>query len=281
MKISEILSKSIKPELYEKGTSFMWTDDYISKQLLDIHLNADIDLGSRKMTTIKSTVEWILNMQPQNKKLEILDLGCGPGLYASIFARKGHSVSGIDISPSSIDYAKNEAESNNLDIVYNNANYLELNLRENEYDLITLIYTDLGVLLPSDRNKLLSLIFRSLKRGGMFIFDVLKDNNIETKTSPKSWEVANSGFWSASPYIALSESFLYDIEKVILYQHIILDEHEKVEVYRFWTHFFSEADLEKMLIDNQFKRFSLHNDILPKEDMWNGDNVIFCIAIKE
>jgi SAM-dependent methyltransferase len=281
MKILDILSQSIKPELYEKGTSFMWTDDYISKQLLNIHLNPDIDLGSRKTTTIKSTADWILKMQQQNKKLEILDLGCGPGLYSEIFAQGGHKVTGIDISQTSIDYAKNEATRKNLDISYINADYLELNLFENKYDLITLIYTDLGALLPSERDKLLSLIFRFLKKGGVFIFDVLKDNNIGNKISPKSWEVSNYGFWKESPYIALSESFLYDNEKVILYQNIILDEQENIEVYRFWTHFFSESDLEKMLIGHRFNRFSFHDDILPSGDLWNGDNVIFCKAIKE
>jgi ubiquinone/menaquinone biosynthesis C-methylase UbiE len=281
MKILDILSKSIKPKLYEKGTSFMWRDDHISKQLLNIHLNPDIDLASRKMETIKSTVDWILKMQQQNKTLEILDLGCGPGLYSEIFAQSGHKVTGVDISQTSIDYAKKEATRKNLDISYINANYLELNLSENKYDLITLIYTDLGTLLPSERNRLLSLVFRFLKTGGMFVFDVLKDNNIEIKTSPKSWEVSKSGFWSESPYIDLSESFLYDNEKVILYQNIIFDQQENIEVYRFWTHFFSESDLEKMLTGHKFKRFSFHDNILPSEDLWNGDNVIFCKTIKE
>ncbi len=38
----------MKPELYTQGTSFMWTDEHISKQLLDVHLNVDTDLASRK-----------------------------------------------------------------------------------------------------------------------------------------------------------------------------------------------------------------------------------------
>lgn len=109
MKIIDIISKSIKPGLYEKGTSFMWTDNYISKQLLNVHLNPEIDLGSRKMTTIKSTAEWILKIKQEDKELEILDLGCGPGLYSEIFSQSGHKVTGVDISQTSIDYAKKEA----------------------------------------------------------------------------------------------------------------------------------------------------------------------------
>lgn len=216
MKISDILSKSIRPELYEKGTSFMWTDEYISKQILNIHLNPDIDLGSRKMTTIKKTADWILKIQPQKKKLEILDLGCGPGLYSEIFAQSGHKVTGVDISQNSINYAKSEASRKKLEVSYMNANYLELNLTENKYDLVTLIYTDFGVLLPSERSKLLSFIFRVLKKGGVFVFDVLKDKGIENKTTSKTWEISNAGFWKESPYIALSESFLYDNEILMM-----------------------------------------------------------------
>ena len=60
MKITDIINNSSKPELYEKGDSVMWTDNHISKQLLNVHLNSEMDLASRKTLTIKSTVEWIL-----------------------------------------------------------------------------------------------------------------------------------------------------------------------------------------------------------------------------
>ena len=80
MKISEIISQSEKPELYEKGTSFMWTDEHISKQLLNIHINPDVNLASRKKSTIEKTAYWILNTQKEKGKLNILDLGCGLGL---------------------------------------------------------------------------------------------------------------------------------------------------------------------------------------------------------
>lgn len=175
MKITDIISKSVKPVIYEKGTSFMWTDEHISKQLLNIHLNPDIDLGSRKMSTIIKTANWILDTQKSKNKLNILDLGCGPGLYSEIFAQKGHSVTGIDISKTSIDYAKKSASDNKLDITYINTNYLNIDLEADKYDLVVLIYTDLGTLLPIERERLLNLIYRVLKKGGIFIFDVLKD----------------------------------------------------------------------------------------------------------
>jgi len=278
MNITDIISKTEKPKIYEKSSVFMWTDKHISKQLLDIHLNPDIDLGSRKKSTIEKTANWILETQKEKGKLTILDLGCGPGLYAEIFAKKGHNVTGIDISKNSIEYAKKSAKDKRLDITYLNTSYLEENLQLDNYDLVVLIFTDLGVLTPTERESLLKLISRVLKKGGTFIFDVLKDQEIEKKTSPKTWEVSKGGFWKETPYLALSESFLYKEEKVILFQHNILDAEGNIETYRFWTHLFSKNDVRKMLDIHRFININFKEDILPEGDMWNGSNVIFTMV---
>ncbi len=277
MKILDIHNNTIQPKLYEKGNAVMWTDKHISKQLLDVHLNTEVDLGSRKAKTINSTVDWILN-QCENKQLNILDLGCGPGLYSEKLAQKGHNVTGVDFSENSIAYAKLEAKKKKLDINYLKENYLNLKLEENSFDLVILIFTDFGPLLPQEREVLLSNIKRVLKPNGTLIFDVLNDKNIENKLSPRGWETGNSGFWKNEPYLALSESFLYEENKVILYQHIIIDQNDNIDIYRFWTHFFSQNDLNKILLTNNFTDASYHEDVLPKGDLWNGDNVTFCIV---
>ncbi len=87
----------------------MWVDDYISTQLLEVHLNPDIELTGRNETTISSTIKWILNKVPGDR-LNILDLGCGPGLYTEKLAENGHTVTGMDFSPNSISYARATAE---------------------------------------------------------------------------------------------------------------------------------------------------------------------------
>ena len=73
MKLSNIISESAKPALYEKGNATMWTDEYISNQLLHVHLSSETDLASRKTSTIETTLDWILSKCP-NKSLNILFL---------------------------------------------------------------------------------------------------------------------------------------------------------------------------------------------------------------
>ena len=114
----------------------------------------------------------------------------------------------------------------------------------------------------------------------MFIFDVLNDNKLEQKVTPKNWEVAKNGFWENCPYIALSESFLYKEQKVILYQHLVIDSEDNIKTYRFWTHFFNKKELKHMLEKHGFTDVNHKDDIIPKGDIWNGENVVFTIASK-
>jgi len=119
-----------KPQLYEKGTSVMWTDPHISKQLLDLHLNPYKEIASRSQVKIESISNWILSLS-ETPKMKILDLGCGPGLYAEFLARKGHSITGVDFSDNSIQYAIRQAKEKQLDIIYLNRNYLDLDFETN------------------------------------------------------------------------------------------------------------------------------------------------------
>ncbi|MFC2107181.1 class I SAM-dependent methyltransferase [Bacteroidota bacterium] len=279
MNISNIINNAGKPEIYEKGNSIMWTDPHISQQLLNVHLDSEVDLCSRNSGAINSTIEWLLS-NIDSKSLKILDLGCGPGLYSEKLTKAGHNVTGVDFSANSIEYARKEAENKNLNITYLNENYLELELEECSFDLVILIFTDFGPLLPVEREKLLKLIKRLLKPGGIFIFDVLNDNNLEAMASPKNWEVAEEGFWKSKPYLALSESFIYEENKVILYQHLVMDEEENLNSYRFWTHYFSNEDLTKILQEHGFNNPVFYNNVLPEGDFWNGEKVTFCSVVK-
>lgn len=278
MNIQELIKTAQKPEIYTEGTANMWVDEYISTQLLKIHLSQDIELASRKASTIASTVEWILDKVPGDK-LNILDLGCGPGLYTEKLALRGHKVSGMDFSQNAIAYAKSSAAKKKLDIAYLQQNYLELK-EENKYDLVLMIFTDFGVLTPDQRKVLLGNVYRALKPGGAFLFDVLNTNWPVKGPESKEWELSEKGFWRDHPYLALTASFYYEKENVHLSQHIIMDDTREMAVYRFWMHAFSHSDIEQIVSSAGFNNPACHDHVLPDSDMYRSKDVTFCIATK-
>ncbi len=277
LNVKSIMNLCVKPALYQKGTAVMWTDPYISKQLLDVHLNPNLDLASRKMKTIETTIEWILDRAGKDS-LNILDLGCGPGLYSQLLAQRGHHVTGVDFSETSITHATNTAKENSLNIEYRRQDYLELEDQE-KYDLVILIFTDFGVLVPDDRSVLLSNIHRALKPGGCFLFDVLNENWAVQKPVEKTWEISEKDFWREKPHLLLSDTFSYPENKVILSQHCVIDE-EDCKIYRFWTHFFSHEDLTGILSKKDFGEIGFYENILPDSEICSGQHVTFCTAIK-
>lgn len=59
MDIQAISNFKGKPEPFETGTAVMWTDPYISDQLVELHLTPEIEAASRKEQHINATIEWI------------------------------------------------------------------------------------------------------------------------------------------------------------------------------------------------------------------------------
>ena len=63
--LKELMSIMKKPALYEKGTYELWTDEHISKGMLEAHLNPDWDAATRKHETVSEIVKWISSVAPK------------------------------------------------------------------------------------------------------------------------------------------------------------------------------------------------------------------------
>lgn len=112
-----------KPALYSPSTSTLWDDQHISKGILEAHLQPDLEAASRSHDFIDQSVAWIADRTPSDTYRNLLDLGCGLGLYAERLDAKGYEVTGIDFSKRSISYATENASKKNRDINYHYKNY--------------------------------------------------------------------------------------------------------------------------------------------------------------
>jgi SAM-dependent methyltransferase len=133
--------------------------------MLKAHLDPTTDAANRKPETIRATVDHLVTALEVTPGSRILDLGCGPGLYATQFARRGLLVTGVDLSPVSVTHARKIARADGVDIDFRVADYTRTDLG-GPFDAALLIYLDFGVLADDARDRLLTGVQASLRPGG-------------------------------------------------------------------------------------------------------------------
>ena len=204
----------------------------------------------------------------------MLDLGCGPGLYTSLFADSGYQVTGIDFNAASIEYA---AE-NRKGINYIPGDYIT-DFPVGQYDVITMIYCDLGTHPDRDRDRLLENVYRSLSDGGIFVFDIFSEGLAEDRTESKSWEYAPSGgFWDEGEYLLLSQTFHYPEDRVFACQYNLVLR-DSVKHFIVWEKYYSEDGITELLKRVGFRKISVYKDLLDRNDFTSSCE-IFIVAEK-
>ena len=241
-----------RPKPFEFYTAAdLWTDEHTSQQMLQFHLNADIDLSSRNHAFIDRSAEWIISRFNVGPDTAVADFGCGPGLYTTRLAKTGADVTGIDFSQRSIDYAKITAFENNLDIFYHCQNYLDFDT-DKRFDLIIMIFCDFCALSPQQRKALLKKYHTFLKPGGFLLMDVHSLNIFNQKEESATYELNQlNGFWSPNKYYGFVNTFKYDKEKVSLDKYTIIEADRIRTVYN-WLQYYSKESLTQELAENGF-----------------------------
>ncbi len=225
------------PPMGASGGESFWVDPYISAQLLQTHLDPDTELASRNPAFMDESVRWIREMNPPERFPRLIDLGCGPGLYARRFARSGYAVTGVDFSPRSVDYARESAAQEGLKVDYLCADYLKANL-PGPFDLAVMIYCDYGAINDAGRKTLMDKACAALRPGGRFLLDVHSHRLYDDFQESRTWEAfPDGGFWSAEKHLCFTALLKYP-EHVTLHQAGVLTEKE-TKSYYIWNHCFS------------------------------------------
>lgn len=254
-----LLNKCIsKPEIFKKSTDKFWDDEYISEQMLNLHLNPDIEAASKTKKTIEAETSFIIKLTSMDKNTSVLDLGCGPGLYVKEFAKTGAKVTGIDISEHSIDYADKNIKPEYKNTNFIKMNYLDMDFKES-FDIAMLIFYDFCALNTSEQNMLLAKIHTALKDDGFFIFDIVTEN-METSISTKI-SVCEEGFWIPNPYIEILDTYLYDDPKTAGLQYVIIDESGSTRIIRIYHRLFSLIEITEILNKNGFKIKNIYKNL--------------------
>ncbi|MCS7073619.1 MAG: class I SAM-dependent methyltransferase [Bacteroidia bacterium] len=104
---------------------------------------------------------------------KVLDLACGTGRHSILLAKSGLEVTGIDLSPQSIQRAIESAEKENLTIQFSVQDMRHL-VAEPIFDIVLNLFTSFGYFENDWENwQVLKAVYEALRPGGIFVLDYL------------------------------------------------------------------------------------------------------------
>jgi SAM-dependent methyltransferase len=223
MKLIDMIHRPEIPQPWTEGEKIPWNDADFSARMLIEHLSQSHDAASRRFEIIDQHVAWIHQQVLKEKPTRILDLGCGPGLYTQRLAQLGHTCVGIDFSPASITYAKEQAQTNGLDCTYQHCD-----IRSAEYGggfgLVMLIYVELNVFHPDDVKTILRKAHAALEPQGQLVLEPhTYDAIVSIGKGPVVWDSSMGGLFSEEPHLYLKENFWDEENKTAIQRYFVID----------------------------------------------------------
>ena len=118
----------------------------------------------------------------------VLELGSGPGRNAIYFAEQNCEVDAIDLSLTSIQWAKERAIEKKVDIHFIHENLFDVKIEPNTYDIVY----DSGCfhhIAPHRRTNYKELVWNALKPGGLFAITCFVEGGALGGSNITDWEV--------------------------------------------------------------------------------------------
>jgi SAM-dependent methyltransferase len=206
----------------DRADNLPWDDPEFSERMLREHLDQSHGAASRRRVEILRLVDWMWDKLALQAGSHILDVTCGPGLYAVEFARRGCTVHGIDFSPASIRYARQQAAEAGLAerCTFDQRDVRTMDVPPGSFDAALFIYGQLAVFTPQEAANLLGRCAAALRPGGRLVVELLDFEHLD-KTSSNWWYSDNKGLWGDFPFLHLGERY-WDDKRNLSYEQFHL-----------------------------------------------------------
>ncbi|MBO2601861.1 class I SAM-dependent methyltransferase [Shewanella algae] len=203
MNINKLISQHLPIRLLPNESKIPWNDADFSHRMLENHLSQEHDWASRKLAVIERQVDWLCSQLAPGAK--VLDLGCGPGFYTQLLAKRGFCCTGVDFSPASITYAQQQAQTAGLDI-----DYQLLDVRSyrptKKFDFIMMTFGELNVFSAADAKSLLKDCANWLTPNGKLLVEVHSFDEVKRQGQAEpSWQRHSQGLFLDAPHLLLTE----------------------------------------------------------------------------
>jgi SAM-dependent methyltransferase len=255
----------------DRAANLPWDDPGFSERMLREHLDQSHGAASRRQVEILRLVDWLWDKLGLHAGSRVLDVTCGPGLYAVELARRGCSVHGIDFSPASIRYARQQAAEAGLTerCTFDQRDVRTMDVPPGSFDAALFIYGQLAVFTPQEAADLLRRCVAALRPpaategGGRLAVELLDFDHID-KTNSNWWYTDNKGLWGDFPFLHLGER-AWDDEHDFSYEqfHLLNLETGDLREYTLTDQGYPTPTMTAMLRQAGFGRV----DIFPQ---WQG-----------
>lgn len=200
--LQAIYDRRQPPVPWVDGENLPWDDPEFSERMLREHLDQTHAAASRRLPEIRALVERMMEWLSLAPGSRLLDVTCGPGLYAAEFARRGVHVTGIDFSPASLRYARTHCQGLPCDFVQ--ADVREMDFAGRNFDAAIYIYGQPTVLKPDEMGDVFRRIRAALKPGAQLLLEILDYERFDKRNS-NWWYTDEGGLWGDFPYLHLGE----------------------------------------------------------------------------
>jgi 2-polyprenyl-3-methyl-5-hydroxy-6-metoxy-1,4-benzoquinol methylase len=179
-----------------------WGDPAFSERMLREHLDQRHDHASRRTDTIDTQVDRLvgwLGLAPGDR---LLDLTCGPGLFARAFAERGIAVTGVDIAPAAIRHAREMTAG--LPCTFIEGDVRAVDLGSATFDAAVYLYGQYEVLEPHDAPAVIDRVRAALRPGAPLAVEIREPSRID-RTLHATWWTSADDVYAAEPHLVLGE----------------------------------------------------------------------------
>lgn len=196
----------------------------------------------------------------------ILDLACGGGRHSIAMAKRGASVTGVDIGPAAIARAKQRAKQARVavEFVQNDLRCLDYDAT---FDAVTCIFGCLTEMPRQDATAVFQRVSKSLQPGGTFVFDVYAPRFFAELDGEQEWWIGKDFIAGRFLQLVLTEYFYYPHDKTYARRDFICHaETGAVHTFGLSGQAYTLAELNKMLKTANLTLTAAYSS-------WDGDEI--------
>lgn len=249
------------PVPWVHGGNLPWDDPAFGERMLAEHLDQSHGAASRRLPEIRAQVEVMTDWLDLHPGDRLLDVTCGPGLYAAEFARTGIRVTGIDFSPVSIRYARAHCADLPCEFIQADVRTLDFGdagIDPASFDAAMYIYGQFTVLTPEESRDVLRRIRSALRPGGRLLIETLDDGRFDKKDS-RWWYTDHRGLWGDFPFLHLGERRWDPEQRAAVERFYIINlDTGELQSYGLTDQAYPVEDMTAMLTEAGFGKVTVH-----------------------